>query len=95
MKSDELLEKEEKLCLGMNEVFTECINKACDRLNRKGNTEQPWKDFTPSWLGERLEQEWDEWKKSGDSRELIDIINLACFLRLSKIYHGVNLSPVS
>ena len=85
MNSDDLLEKEEKLFLGMNQVFTECINKACDRLKKHGNTAEPWNDFSSDWLEKRLQDEWDEWKKSKDSRELVDIINLACFLRLSKL----------
>ena len=88
--NDDILEQEETLCLGMNEVFTECINKACKRLSKKGNTAEPWKDFTSEHLQKRLVDEWIEWRGSGDSRELVDIINLACFLRLSIILDDKN-----
>lgn len=70
----------------MNQVFDEAILKAVERSDKPGNTATPWDDFPTEWLAKRLDDEYKEWKKTGDWRELIDIINLACFLRLRMLY---------
>jgi len=76
---------EEKLIKGMEQVFDECKIKAIQSLKKKGNTAQPWNDFTPEWLALGLIDEIDEWKKTHDSKELVDIINYAVFVRLATI----------
>ena len=76
---------EEKLIKGMEQVFDECKIKAIESLKKKGNTAQPWNAFSPHWLAYRLSEEIDEWKKNYDSRELVDIINCAVFVRLATI----------
>lgn len=76
---------EEKLIKGMEQVFDECKIKAIEALKKPHNTAQPWNDFTPEWLMYGLTEEIDEWKKNYDSKELVDIINYAVFVRLATI----------
>ena len=76
---------EEKLIKGMELVFEECKIKAIQKLNKKGNSPEPWNDFTPEHLALGLDDEIDEWHKSRNSKELVDIINYAVFVRLAVI----------
>lgn len=83
-------EKEHLLLTGMDQVFNECKQKACKRMNKPGNTATPWEDFSSEWLEKRLNDEIKEWRESHKATELIDIINIAVFLRLSFIHSKLN-----
>lgn len=72
----------------MKEVFDKAIVKAQLACDKKGNTDEPWNDFSIDWLQKRLYDEIEEYENTertgcNDWRELIDIINLACFLYLA------------
>jgi len=68
----------------MNQVFDEAIEKAVEKIDGSEEyTAQPWKDFPIKWLSKRVDDEYTEWKQSGDKKELIDLINLACFTFLA------------
>jgi len=72
----------------MREVFDQAIVKAQLACSKKGNTDEPWKDFSIEWLRKRLDDELVEYeskKRTGktDWIELIDVINIACFLYLA------------
>ncbi len=68
----------------MNIVFDLAKTKALIRNRKSGNTATPWLDFTTEHLSMRLGEEFEEWKDSNNSQELLDIINLAAFLWLSR-----------
>ena len=72
----------------MKGVFDQAIVKAQLRCDWEGNTDKPWEDFGIEWLQKRLYDEIKEYestKRTGhnDWRELIDVINLACFLYIA------------
>jgi len=72
----------------MREVFDQAIVKAQLACGKKGNTDKPWKDFSIEWLRKRLDDEIKEYEskeRTGktDWIELIDVINIACFLYLA------------
>jgi len=72
----------------MQEVFAQAIVKAQLNCDKKGYTDTPWKDFSIEWLQKRLEDEIKEYystKRTGkiDWIELIDVINIACFLYIA------------
>ena len=76
----------------MDEVFQEAKAKAVSRIEKKGNTATPWKDFEYKWLDKRLHDEIQEYDKSKTvtelKDELLDIINLATFNYLAiKDFH--------
>jgi len=73
----------------MDLVFEMAKVKALYRIKKSGNTATPWIDFTTEHLIKRLDDEIDEWKDSGNTQELLDIINLAVFVWLSKLYGRV------
>lgn len=70
----------------MDLVFEIAKVKAFCCIKKHGNTATPWLDFTTGHLIKRLDGEIDEWKESGNSQELLDIINLAVFVWLSRFY---------
>ena len=72
------MEKEMKL------VFDKALLKALVRCEKEGNTDNPWNDFPIPHLEKRLEQEYAEYKIASNERELIDVINMACFLYIAK-----------
>lgn len=82
MKDKELAKKD------IMSVFTEAMAKYELRCNKEGNTVAPWDDFSEEHLIKRLDEEYTEWKQSGDTRELIDVINLAAFVRLARIFNS-------
>ena len=72
----------------MQEVFDQAIVKAQLACSKTGNTDKPWEDFSIEWLQKRLDDEITEYystKRTGkiDWIELIDVINVACFLYLA------------
>ena len=77
----------------MQRVFDAAIVKAKIRSSKKGNTCEPWKDFTVGRLCNRMEEEIEEWNESNDRSELLDIINFAAFLYLSFDYAGKPTEP--
>ena len=84
VKSDnETIEQMEK---DMDMIFNNVKGKVINRRHKKGNTTLPWIDFTTEHLSNRLDDEWLEWKESNQSHELIDIIAMAVFLKLSIFY---------
>jgi len=68
----------------LDSVFNEAIEKAIRRIDKPGNTAAPWRDLSPERLEKRLIQEFREWHGSKSDEELLDIINLAAFLYLSR-----------
>lgn len=68
----------------LDSVFNEAIDKAVRRIDKPGNTAAPWRDFSSEHLEGRLIKEFREWRESKSDKELLDIINLAAFLYLSK-----------
>lgn len=68
----------------LDSVFGEAIEKAVRRIDKDGNTATPWRDFSSEHLEKRLIDEFREWRESKSDEELLDIINLAAFLYLSK-----------
>lgn len=73
----------------MNLVFDKAKEKAVSRINKKGNTAKPWKDFSDIELKERLFEEISEFETADINNdfnkakdELLDIINLSNFLYL-------------
>jgi hypothetical protein len=69
----------------MLEVFNQAIVKAQLSCDKTGNTDKPWESFTIEWLQKRLDDELKEYysnKRTGriDWMELIDVINISCFL---------------
>lgn len=72
----------------MNVVFERAIVKAQLACSKEGNTDKPWEDFDIEWLQKRLDDEIKEYyskKRIGkiDWIELIDVINIACFLYIA------------
>lgn len=72
------------MMMEMDSVFRRAKDKAASQVLHVGNTPTPWRDFTPEHLEKRLNDEIKEWRESGDIAELLDVINLAAFLYLSK-----------
>jgi len=68
----------------MKIVFDKAVLKSLVRCKKEGNTDKPWDDFTIAHLEKRLEQEYAEYQIAGNERELIDVINMACFLFIAK-----------
>ena len=79
----------ERMEQNMDLVLEMAKLKAFYRIKKPGNTSAPWIDFTTEHLIKRLDDEIDEWKESCNSQELLDIINLAVFVWLSKFYDRV------
>jgi len=79
-------DKEEILKKNMQNVFNFCIEKAVDRIDKEGNTAKPYIDFTVEHLEKRMLEEINEYHIGDNENELIDIINMACFVYLAKIY---------
>jgi len=79
----------ERMEQSMDLVFRLSKSKAFYRIRKPGNTTTPWVDFTTEHLIKRLDEEFGEWKESGNGQELLDIINLAVFVWLSKLYDNV------
>ena len=73
----------------MTRVFRGAILKAISRIDKPCNTSRPWADFSISHLRRRLWDELKEYKESNDPEELLDIINLACFLHLAHTVEGL------
>jgi len=46
----------------------------------KYRSPEPWADFHESMLADRLKEEFDEWLKSRETEELVDIANLCLFI---------------
>jgi len=72
----------------MRAVFDQAIVKAQLACGKEGNTDKPWEDFSIEWLRKRLDDEIKEYEskeRTGkiDWIELIDVINMACFLYLA------------
>jgi predicted house-cleaning noncanonical NTP pyrophosphatase (MazG superfamily) len=68
----------------MNIVFELAKTKALICNRKPGNTNTPWTDFSTNHLSKRLDEEFEEGKESDNVQELLDIINLAAFLWLSR-----------
>ena len=79
-------EEVERMEQNMDLVFKMAKAKAFYRIRHHGNAAAPWANFTTEHLVKRLDDEIDEWKESCDGQELLDIINLAVFVWLSKFY---------
>ena len=77
----------------MQKVFDEAILKAEYRKRKPGNTATPWNDFSAGWLHKRLYDELAEYEESGNSQELLDVINIACFLRILHVKKTVDELP--
>lgn len=79
----------EQMERNMDIVFEHAKVKALIRNSKPGNTSAPWLDFTIEHLSMRLDEEFLEWKESNNSQELLDIINLAAFVWLSKSNNNI------
>jgi hypothetical protein len=64
--------------------FTAAMREKFNRSLTKGDNRSPtpWTAFSTDWLRGRLEDEWVEWKESGegDPEELVDLANFSLFI---------------
>ena len=72
--------------IGMDIILNEAKKKMRIRSSKPGNTSEPWEDFSTEWLEKRLDDEIHEWQHSKDSDELLDIINMAVFVGMSRCH---------
>jgi predicted house-cleaning noncanonical NTP pyrophosphatase (MazG superfamily) len=81
---DEIDQKEQFMNM-MRMGFENAITKAVHKGSKPGNTWEPWKSFTEEYLQKRLDDEYEEYLKDKNGQELLDIMNMACFLYIQRV----------
>jgi hypothetical protein len=79
------MNEKETLISTMRMAYENAIAKAIHRGIKPGNSWEPWNSFTEEHLQKRLAEEYEEYLKAKNGQELLDIMNIACFLYIKRV----------